>query len=121
MYNLFCNLDILQALGDICSATFYSLNIKTTETTGLKNKNQVAMFLFRVFIFFPQKFSFINFTELGFNSKYNSQQSSQKEAKKIELFHPHTFRPVASGVRQTLNFRKTESCRKLVCPQLTIW
>lgn len=74
------------------------------------------MLLFKVLIFSPNFSCFIYFTELGFNSKYNSQHSSQREAKgsNEQLFHLHTFRPVASGVRQTLNFRKTvESCRKL--------
>lgn len=125
MYNLFCNLDILQALGDICSATFYSLNIKTTETTGLKNKNKVAMFLFRVFIFFPQNLVVLFILQslvLIVNITHNKVVKRKQKRLNEQLFHPHTFRPVASGVRQTLNFRKTVgSCRKLVCPQITIW
>lgn len=89
-------------------SNFYSLNIKTTETTGLKNKNKVAMLLFKVLIFSPNFDGFLYFTELGFNSKYNTQHSSQKEAKgsNEQLFHLHTFKPGASGVRQTLNLKK---------------
>jgi len=61
-----------------CKHFFYSLNIKTTETTVLKQKQgcNVAIHIINIF---PRIYCFIYFKELGFNSKYNSQHSSQKE------------------------------------------
>lgn len=47
IYNLVCDLDTLQVL----EVSFYSLYIKTTETSVLENKNKIAMLLFIIFIF----------------------------------------------------------------------
>lgn len=57
---------------------------------------------------------FINFTELGFNITHNTVVKRKQQRPNKQLFHLHTFKPAASGVRQTLYFRETvESCRKL--------
>lgn len=116
MYNFVCHLDTYGSTGniwDIYSAGVYSLNIKTTETTALKNiKQGWNVAIQKINISLPVLLFYLFLTEIGLIIKSINNTVALVESKRRgsdEQLQQLLLTPF--GVRQILYFRKP--CRNL--------